>query len=269
MELINITNELLHDTITRVVLSLFLLVLILILSKWQRLGMEKSFIISFTRGLIQIVLLALILVIIFNIQNAIILYLYLVFMCVFAAFTTSRTHKYTNIFQQELVAVSIAGLFIMTVVIVLGIIPLRGEYVIPMGGMVISNAMVLSTIALERFYSEVRANRGYIEVMLALGASPSQAMKTYIRRAYKASLVPTNNRMAILGIVSIPGLMSGMIIGGADPLVAAIFQIIIFLMILSSGFIADIIIVYLLMKEFFTKYESLNLPIIDNNAGNK
>ncbi|MHA1169758.1 MAG: ABC transporter permease [Candidatus Hodarchaeales archaeon] len=140
---------------------------------------------------------------------------------------------------------------------------MKGEYLVPMGGMVISNAMVISGIVLERIESDISKQIGLIETALSLGASVNQACKNILREAFRAGLSPSVNRVAILGIVSIPGLMSGMIIGGTDPLVAAFYQIIICLMILTSGAITEIIAGYYILRKLFTKQCQLRYDLFE------
>ena len=263
-----IDATILLDATKRILLSLILLAIMIALSKWQKTDLEGSFIYSFIRGLIQIVLLGFVLVIIFSFQNLFLLYFILSLMIVFAAASTRRTHKYPRVFEIELTGIATASYIIITLVIVLGIIPIKGEYVIPLGGMVISNSMALSLVAMERIYADLETKKGMVEAAIALGATPVKAMKLIIRDAIRASLLPSTNRMAILGIVSIPGLMSGMIIGGMNPIVAAIYQIIIFLMIISAGFIADIIVGYSIVKTVFLPNGSLMPEFLNQSKKN-
>ena len=97
-----------------------------------------------------------------------------------------------------------------------------GSFVIPVGSMVIFFAMRESGVALERLKSDLLKSKGEIEAALALGATPTRSIQVLLRDSFRASLVPTINRVAVLGIVTIPGLMSGMIIGGASPIEAAV-----------------------------------------------
>lgn len=247
------------DVVTRIFISAVLLAMLIGLSYWQRIDMERMFLFSFIRGLIQIILMASILVVIFGLQDIIIIYCVLFLMSFFAAFTSKQRSKYGSIgiFKIEMLSITVGALSIMIMVTIFGIIPTEGEYLIPMGGMVISNTMVITNIALERIYSDVKKSRGTIEAALSLGDSPRNAVFPIIKSGYRAGLLPSTSRVAILGIVTIPGLMSGMIIGGIHPLVAAIYQIIIFLMILSAGFISEIIASFYFMKELFTKEDQL------------
>jgi len=131
-----------------------------------------------------------------------------------------------------------------------------------MGGMVISNVMVITLIVLERLISDVQKSKGKIEAALALGDTPQNAIKGILKDSYRAGLLPSTNRVAVLGIVTIPGLMSGMIIGGANPIVAAVYQFVAFLMILSAGFIGAIIASYLCLNHLFTEEDQLYIAMV-------
>jgi len=201
-------------------------------------------------------------------------------MCVFAAFTNYQSYPYPKMFLIGLLAITSSTMFVMSIVIFSGAIfaaipnlpfviegiipyPPTGEYVIPMGSMVISSAMRMSGIAFERTKSDITKSRGRIEAALALGDSSKNAIQSILQDSYKASLTPTINRVATLGIVSLPGLMSGMIIGGVPPIEAAIYQVVIFLMLLSAAFIASIITNMIFTRQFFTKQQQFNLKFLN------
>ncbi|MFO8017774.1 MAG: iron export ABC transporter permease subunit FetB [Promethearchaeia archaeon] len=258
-----ISQKALTDILIRFLISLVLLAFIIALSYWNNIGMEQDFLFSFARGFIQIILAGAILTIIFEIENIFLLYGVMLFMCGFAAHTGFSRYDYgdLNSFKIQFTSITIASMLIMILVPLLGIIPMVGEFLIPMGGSIISNTMVISNISLERVYSDVKKSRGKIEAALALGDTPSNAISPIIRDSFRAGLTPSTNRVAVLGIVTIPGYMSGMIIGGIEPVVAAIYQVIIFLMILASGFMGEIISAFLLKQELFTEADQL-LPDI-------
>lgn len=252
------------ETVIRIILSGILLLLILAISFWQQLKMTKTIIISYLRGLTQLILLALVLVLIFNLNNLIVIYLYMFGMAVFSAFTARQRYKYVDILKIEILAISVGGLSVMGLVTLLGIIEPTGEYLIPMGGMVISNAMIWTTMTSERLTSDFIENRGLIEASLSLGASPRTAIQNLLQTAYRTPFDPSVNRVAILGIVSIPGLLAGMIIGGENPIIAAVYQVIIFLMIQCAGLIAVVISTYLLIQKFFTPLDQINYGLFAN-----
>jgi putative ABC transport system permease protein len=186
-------------------------------------------------------------------------------MAIFSAFTARQRYKYTDILKIEIVAISIGGLSVMGLVTLLGIVEPTGEYLIPMGGMVISNAMIWTTMTSERLTSDFIKNRGLVEAALSLGASPRLAIQDFLQNAYRTPFNPSINRVAILGIVSIPGLLAGMIIGGENPIVAAVYQVIIFLMIQSASLIAVVIATNLLIQKFFTPLDQINYGLFANS----
>lgn len=249
--------------ILRTILSLVMLVALVVLSRWQRLQMGKMFLTSYVRGLVQILLMGSVLIIIFSLENLVLLFLILLFMCFFAAWTISRRYNYPNMFRIEMYAITAGGILVMVFVTAAGIVEPKGEFIIPMGSMTISNAMVITGIAMERIFSDIKKSRGTIEAALALGDTPRNAVSKILQESMRAGLVPSTNRMAILGVVSIPGLMAGMIIGGANPVEAAAYQIIIFLMILSSGFIGEVVVSYMFVREFFNADDALNTLLFD------
>jgi len=256
------------EMLFRILFSILLLTLIVLLSYWQNINLEKVFTWSFVRGFIQILLMASILIVIFELRDLLILYGVLLFMCVFAAYTAKNRFPYPNIFKLELVAITTASIFVMVIVTTpiltidstpISIIEREGTYIIPMGGMVIANVMVMTTIVLERLIADIKKSKGTIEAALSLGDSSWNSVKPILKESFRAGLLPTTNRVAVLGIVTIPGLMSGMIIGGVNPVIAAIYQVIIFLMILSAGFIGEIMIGFLFIKELFTSEDQLKI----------
>jgi uncharacterized protein (TIGR00245 family) len=180
-------------------------------------------------------------------------------------------------FLISFLAITSSSLVLMTLVMFSYVIPgfdgilprdpdtlkLAGENVIPIGSMVIAFAMRISGIAVERVNSDIIKSKGTIEAALALGDSPNRAIQNILCESYRAGLTPTINRVAVLGIVTIPGLMAGMIIGGAHPLEAAIYQVVIFLMLLSSSFLSSIITNFLFTRQFFTKKQQFDIDFLN------
>jgi putative ABC transport system permease protein len=205
---------------------------------------------------------ALFLIVLFALEDLLILYAVLIFMCLFAAFTANQRVRTFKMFGILLFAISVGGLSIMTLVIGIGIIEPKGEFIIPMGGIVISNVMIILMISLERLIADVQKSKGTIESALALGDTPQNAVKIFLRDSFRAALMPSTNRVSVLGIVTIPGLMAGMIIGGANPIEAAIYQVIIFLMIMAGGLIGSIICTHLFLNRLFTEEDQLNLVML-------
>jgi len=276
--------DILHDDVNiwiRIALAFVLLIVLIGLSLWQKTRLESKLIWSFLRGTIQVVIFGSILGLIFGVRKLWILYLILFSMCLFAAFTNARSYPYPRMFLIGFLAITASSIVIMTLVMFSYIIPnfdgiipnetgtaagLTGEYVIPIGSMVIAFAMRVSGIAVERVKSDIIKSKGSIEAALALGNSSHRAIQHILRESYRAGLIPTINRVASLGIVTIPGLMAGMIIGGIHPVDAAIYQVVIFLMLLSASFITSIITNILFTRQFFTKKQQFDINFLNKIA---
>lgn len=266
-----ITTLLTSDFPLKIAISSLLLLILVILSHITDTDMEKLFLWSFLRGFLQILLIGSILMLLFELDQLLVLYAVLSGMCAFATFTLSQRYPYPHSFLISFIAITSSSLLIMSMVMFSGVLPHfsgiipyppTGEYVITMGSTVISNTMAITSIVLERIKSDTLQEKGKIEAALSLGAKPSRAMHPIIRNSLRAGLRPTANTVAVLGIVKIPGWMSGMIVGGASPIEAAIYQVIIYLMLLSSAFIASVITSILFTREFFTDEYQFSLTFL-------
>ncbi len=241
--------------------AMVLLVVLIALSRWQKIGIEEKLIIGTVRGTIQIILMALILLEIFALQNLFIIFTVLAFMALFAAHTSqSNLDDIPGIFKAGAPAILLSGLSVMVISVLLGVVRPVGEYIIPMGGMVIGNAMGINSLVMERMWSNAQKQRSLLETALALGASPLQATNMTIRESIRSGLLPNLNRYASLGIVSIPGLMSGMIIGGTPVLAAALYQVIVFVMIFLACIMSGLIASRIFLKEMFNKRAQITVP---------
>jgi putative ABC transport system permease protein len=249
------------DAFFSYVVGLILVVIIILLSKWQGIGIGDKLLIGTIRGTIQIILMALALEIIFELEDMLLIFGLLTIMSIFAAHTaSSNLDEIPGVFKATLPGITIGSLFVMFLCLILGIVEPVGEFIIPMGGMVIGNAMGLSSLALERMWSNAQKQRELLETALALGASAYQALDITIKESMKAGLLPNLNRYAALGIVTIPGLMSGMIIGGMLPVVAALYQVIVFPMIFLGSIINALISSRIFLRQMFNDRLQIMVP---------
>jgi putative ABC transport system permease protein len=123
--------------------------------------------------------------------------------------------------------------------------------------MILGNAMNAAALAADRLAGEMETRHAEIEAYLALGASSVRAAREPVRRALRASLIPTVNSLMVVGIVSLPGMMTGQIIAGSDPLVAIRYQIVVMFMLASAVALAAVVVVLGYRKTFFNAAEQL------------
>jgi putative ABC transport system permease protein len=130
---------------------------------------------------------------------------------------------------------------------------------VPVGSMIIANAMNACAQAAERFRAEVTAHVGQVEAGLALGADPAVTVAPYVQSAVYASLLPRLDMMKSLGLVWIPGMMAGMMVSGANPVYAGIYQFIIVAMILTASGITGLVTTLLMRARAFSPAAQLTL----------
>lgn len=134
------------------------------------------------------------------------------------------------------------------------------RYFIPLAGMLTGNSMTGVGLGVKTLVTSVQDNREEIEGSLMLGASAKQATNKHLNKAFDAAILPTINSMVGIGIVSLPGMMTGQILAGSSPLVAIAYQIAIMLAILGATALVLIIFVNLAYKAFFTPDLQLDIP---------
>jgi putative ABC transport system permease protein len=137
------------------------------------------------------------------------------------------------------------------------------RYIVPLAGMILGNCLQGNVIALERFYSALRKNEKEYETFLMLGATRWEAVLPYFRAAIKAAINPTIAGMATMGLVSLPGMMTGQILGGSEPWIAVKYQIAIMICIFTSTAVASIINLKLSLNIAFDGFDVLKTEVIE------
>jgi len=170
-----------------------------------------------------------------------------------------QDHPTRRYFRIAATALAVGPLVVLAGVVYLVVGDDSAQYVIPLGGMIIAYAMNAMTLYKNRFDSEVRTRRGEIEAKLALGATARRAAEDMVRQAYRAALLPTINFMMVVGLVQIPGMMGGQIIGGADPLDAALYQILVAFQLAGAAVTSCFIVSRLVFRETMNRDHQLTI----------
>ncbi|HEY5653330.1 MAG TPA: ABC transporter permease [Pontiella sp.] len=135
------------------------------------------------------------------------------------------------------------------------------RYMVPIIGMVLGNCLRSNVLSLERFYSGIRKHENEFMTYLMLGASLKEAVRPYLRDAVKAAVNPSVATMATMGIVSLPGMMTGQILGGAMPMEAIKYQIGIMICIFTSMMVAALVNIVASLPVAFDEYQRLKQNI--------
>lgn len=216
--------------------SIPVLIMMVFYIRWTQDSMTLIY--ALIRMFLQLLLIGYVLTYIFQAEHPLLVILVLSIMLIAASIIALRplAHKDRSLYKKAFIAIMVGGVFTL-IMVIFGVLTLEPWYepkfIIPLAGMIFANAMNAISIAAERYESEQERNKVY---------EASRAI------AYKASLIPIINALFAVGLVSLPGMMTGQILSGIDPLIAVRYQIMVMLMILGSAGIS-VAIYLLLIKE--------------------
>jgi len=227
-----------------------------IMSLIHSLRLERDLLIGTIRTFVQLFALGYLLNIIFALDRVgwvLALFLCMIF---FAAWTIRGriTEKQIPFFVPIFVSMLISYFLVSYLVtaVLVGAKPWwQPQYFIPLSGMVIGNSMNAIAVSLDRLMGELKKQRQEIEMMLCLGADYREASHPMLQSAIRAGMIPSINSMMAVSLVFIPGMMTGQILAGSDPLVAIRYQIVVMVMIVGSTAIGSFMVVYLVRKRCF------------------
>lgn len=138
---------------------------------------------------------------------------------------------------------------------------LEAQYAIPIGGMILGNCLRADIIGLMSYYEAIRRDERVFQHALAQGATLSEARRPYLRDALQAALSPTVATIATIGLVALPGMMTGVILGGTEPMTAVKYQVAIMISILTGTALTVLLAVLLTSRRSFTPYGLLDETI--------
>lgn len=236
-----------------VVLAFVLFLTNCVMSMYMSLGISKMLIIAGIRSIIQLLAVGYILKPLFATSHWEFVALYGCFMLWITAVEGMSRPSYSYAGMLRHIAISILGA-VVTILIYGMLLVIQWvtkvpwwepQYFIPIGGMLLGNSLAGISLALTTVLEELATGQDRIEILLAVGATRFEATKGVIQRSLNTALVPQVTQMSIVGIVSIPGMMTGQILAGADPVQAALYQIAILFLITTATALGSVITVFL------------------------
>ncbi|KAL3535297.1 hypothetical protein ACH5RR_003758 [Cinchona calisaya] len=244
------------------VASLAVVLMAMTLSYIQKLGLEGEMIYSIFRSFLQLSIIGFVLRFIFNQNNTIcILVAYLFMVCV-EGYTAGQRAKHVPCGKYVAGMSILAGSAVtMIVLILLNVFPFTPRYIIPVSGMMIGTAMKVTGVTMKRLRDDIKIQKTLVETALALGATPRQATIQQVKRSLVIALSPILDKAKVLGLVSIPGAMTGLIMEGTSPLEAVQLQLVIANMSIGTSTVSSIISTYLCWRYFFTKAYQLQTEV--------
>ncbi|MDH2066851.1 iron export ABC transporter permease subunit FetB [Pantoea sp. GD03673] len=250
---------------TSLLLSLSLVLIALLISQKEKLGMGKDIIWSVCRAVIQLVIVGFVLKSIFDVNNSWLTVVMVLFICVNAAINArKRGRNIENAFAIAFIAIFSGTGITLTTLVLSGAIAFVPMQVIPISGMIAGNAMVAVGLCYSNLNQRFSDNQQRIMEMLSLGASVRLATGRIIADSIRTAMIPTVDAAKTVGLVSLPGMMSGLIFAGIDPLKAIKYQIMVTFMLIGTASLSTIIAVWLSYRRFYN--ERAQLKIANNNA---
>jgi putative ABC transport system permease protein len=237
-----------------------------------QLGVERRLGIAALRTVIQLGLLGLILERIFALRNPLLVVGLLLLMTVFAAreAVTRTSRGYRGILFDAWLTMA-ASCFVvggMVTQIVVGVEPWYDpQYVIPLLGMILGNSLTGISLCLDRFMDHLEVRSAEVELRIAFGATRREALAAPLRDAVRTGMIPIINSMMIAGIVSLPGMMTGQLLAGVEPVQAVRYQVVIMFLIASATALGTLGVVLLSYRRLFTAAHQFRHGLLAERPG--
>ena len=259
-----LTGEKTVESPVQLIWAAGLMALAIALSAWQRLGMEWNLALATGRTILQLLVVGYVLAAVFEFKNPVLVLVWIAVMTAVATIVARNriSQKIPNLIPLVAGSILTGTLLTLLYTNVLVFQPptwYEPQYVIPLAGIVLGNAMNAAAIAGERLVSTLNSSRLEIETHLSLGATPQQTVTNYRRDAIKAGLIPTINTMMVVGLVTLPGIMTGQLLSGVPPIVATSYQMVIMFMLAFATLVTTLLVTSGICRLHFNQAAQLTL----------
>lgn len=245
-------------------LAALLILINIALSLFLRLGLEQQLGIAALRMVVQLLLVGYVLQWLFTLQNPGWILSVALTMTVIAGLSSVNhtRRRFRNIYWNSVVSI-LASSFLVTGLAVCGIIRVEPwynpQYLVPLLGMVLGNSLTAISLALDRFMEDLASHRERVEALLTVGATAWEAAHPTVKEALRAGMIPSINSMMVMGLISLPGMMTGQILAGANPNDAVRYQIVIMFMIVSGTALGTLGVIMLAFHALFNRKHQLQV----------
>lgn len=247
----------------------FFVVILIVLMRVKDIPICKDIIVGAIRMTVQLLFVGYILEYIFKIRNPLLVVLVLAVMMFFAVTNIIKRIKFKvnrKICGSIILSMCTAPIvcLLLFLLLVVNVRPIfEPSYIIPLAGMIFGNSMTAIALCVRRFLEGLREERTYIENALGLGASPKKAIRNISHKAIASAVMPTINNMVTMGLVSLPGMMTGQVLSGTSPLIATRYQIAIMLVISCSAALSAVIFTLFSHRTFFNRECQMNYDVTE------
>ena len=254
-------------TYGQLALAALLIVVNLGISIAFRLGLTRSLLIATLRMVVQLLLIGFVLEWLFSQQNpGLIMAIALLMAGVAGQAAVSRTkRRFVGIYWNSILS-TLTAAAVVTGIAVGGIVRVNPwydpQYLIPLLGMVLGNTLNGISLGLDRFMEGLVNQKNQVETLLTLGATRWEAAHAQVKDAVRTGMIPAINSMMVMGLVSLPGMMTGQILAGASPIDAVRYQIVIVFMIASGTALGTFGVVLLAFNRLLSPTHQLRLDLL-------
>jgi len=240
-----------------VALSLCLVGVAVAVSAWQRLGLEGDLAVAAARSFVQLLAVGYVLAFVFA-GHGWLTALALAVMVGAASFTTrNRAKRVPGSGTIAVAAIATATAATLGLLVALGIVPTSARAIIPLGSMIISGAMNTASLVMTRLHDDLATNRREIEARLCLGKTAHEAALPWLRSSIRSGMLPSVDSTKVVGLVALPGAMTGLILAGVAPQSAVRVQLVVMYMLLGGTAFSALVAAQLTQLRLFTKSHQL------------
>ena len=243
--------------------SLVLIAIAIAVSWRQRLGLERSIVVAVLRASAQLLTVGFALALVLDDDAPLVWsWLWVVGLVAVAAATVQRrAPAIPGLFRVAVIAEVVTAGISLAVIFGLSIFPLEARTLVPVAGMIVGNALGAAVLAARRLVEEFADKRDELEARLALGSSASDAARPYLRTVLRTAMTPQIENTKAVGLVVLPGAMTGLILAGVDPVDAVLVQLALMLLILGAVAIVATMVALGAAQRLFTPDERL-IPLL-------
>jgi putative ABC transport system permease protein len=232
--------------------SLLLVALAAAVAYRQRLHLTRELVIAAIRAGVQLIAVGAVLLVVFSHGGLFGAFAWVALMVVIAGQVAGRRGRGLHRARWTATAgVGVGSAVTLAVLVVFGVISTESRVVVPVGGMIVSGAMQAAGLTLRRLREDAETARPAIEARLCLGLPARQAFLPNLRSALRTALLPAIDSTKVVGLISLPGAMTGLILAGVDPLTAIRYQIVVMYMLLSATALAALTTAWLAERNLF------------------
>ena len=234
--------------------SLVLIAIVVVLSIAQRLDLERSILWAAARAVVQLLAVGYALTWIIDPDRPVaIAWAWVAVMVVVAALIIRRrAPEVPGLLVLAIVSTAASAAVSLGVIFAFNIFPMEGRTVVPLAGMMIGNSLAATVVVSRRIIRDLADKRDEVEARLALGQPWQEASRPYVRDALRTAILPTIEQTKIVGLISLPGAMTGLILAGVDPANAVKIQAAVMYLVLGSVAATSSVIGIGLTRRLFT-----------------